>query len=363
MASKVFFLNFGKSEAALDGIDTLLKAVLRPGTLRGRRTAIKLHFGELGNYTHIRPQFVRRVADSIKVDGGEPFTTDTTTIYPGSRLSVAGVLSGARYNGFTEEGLECPMTVADEPDGEGGTDIELEGVDPGDRLRRIRVAKHIAEAEAVIMLSHVKGHPFSGMGGAIKNLGMGCTTKGCKAIQHALHGLVFVREGCNACGKCIDACIYHALEMGAEGPVKDEDACVYCGTCLWECGSHAITLLPDGKERFQEGVAKAAAGVTRLLAGRPVVYMNFLLDITHFCDCAASLGQLVFQNAGILASSDPVAADKASLDILDKMVAIPGWGQKAPDVLGKLNGTSSLIQLKAAERLGVGSMNYELVEI
>jgi len=363
MASKVYFFDFCKSSDALRGIDALLKAVLRPGDLMGRRTAVKAHFGELGNYTHIRPQFVRRVADIINADGGAPFATDTTTLYPtGKRLSAAGVISSARYNGFTEEGLGCPIAVADEPDGEAGTAIELEEVGPGEALRRIMVARRIAEAGAMVVMSHVKGHPLSGLGGAIKNLGMGCTTKGCKASQHARHGLVFIRDGCTMCGKCAAACQFGALEMGAEGPVKS-DACVYCLTCMWECETNSIRFLPDGKERFQEGLAIAAAGVSRMLAGRPVVYLNFLLDVTQLCDCAAPAGQLVFQNAGILASRDPVAADKASLDILDRTAMIPGWGHAAPDVLGKLNGTSSLIQLRAAECLRVGSMDYELIEV
>ncbi len=362
MTSKVYFLDFNRSSDALAGIDALLNEVLMPGELSGRRTAVKAHFGELGNYTHIRPQFVRRAVDAIKAHGGEPFATDTTTLYPtGNRLSAPGVLSSARYNGFTEEALGCPIAVADGPDGESGAEIVLDDVGSGDPLRRIRVARCIAEAGAAVMLSHVKGHPLSGMGGAIKNLGMGCTTKGCKASQHAQHGLIFDREGCIACGRCAAACRFGALEMGAGGPARG-DACVYCLTCMWECETRSIRLLPDGKERFQEGLAKAAAGVTRMLADRPVVYMNFLMDVTQFCDCAAPAGQLVFQNAGILASRDPVAADKASLDILDRTAVIPGWGKDPPDVLGKLNDTSCLIQMRAAERLRIGSMNYELVE-
>ncbi|HRR54357.1 MAG TPA: DUF362 domain-containing protein [Candidatus Methanomethylicus sp.] len=363
MVSKVYFFDFCKSSDALRGVDALLKAVLRSGDLRGRRTAVKAHFGELGNYTHIRPQFVRRVVDIINADGGAPFATDTTTLYPtGKRLSAAGVISSARYNGFTEEGLGCPIAVADAPDGEAGTAIDLEELEPGTPLRRIMVARQIAEAGAMVVMSHVKGHLLSGLGGAIKNLGMGCTTKGCKASQHAMHGLVFVRDGCTMCGKCAAACQFGALEMGADGPVKS-DACVYCLTCMWECETGSIRFLPDGKARFQEGLAMAAAGVSRMLAGRPVVYLNFLLDVTPLCDCAAPAGQPVFQNAGILASCDPVAADKASLDILDRTAMIPGLDQAAPDVLGKLNGTSSLIQLRAAERLRIGSMDYELIAV
>ncbi len=364
MASKVHYASFSKSRDALEAVDLLLKASIGSGNLKGKRTAVKTHFGELGNYTHVRPQFVRRVADFVRTEGGMPFATDTTTLYPtGNRLEVADVLSSAKYNGFTEEGLGCPIVVADEPDGEGGIDVELEEVEEGNALRRIRVAKRIADADAMLVVSHVKGHPIAGFGGAIKNLGMGCTTKGCKAAQHGQHGIVFNRDRCTMCGKCIEVCRFGALEMGADGPVKDESRCLHCSTCMFECDAHAISHLPNGKMLFQEGLAKAAAGVSRAMSSKPVAYINFLLDVTQFCDCAAPAGLLVFQNIGILASKDPVAVDKASLDLLDRATIIPGWRKRGPDILGKLNKTDSAFHLKAAERLHTGSTEYELIEI
>lgn len=364
MVSKVYYAAFSKPRDALEAVDALLKATIGSGELKGKKTAIKTHFGELGNYTHVRPQFIRRAADFVKGEGGAPFATDTTTLYPtGSRLGAADVLSSAKYNGFTEDGLGCPIVVADEPDGEGGVNVELEGVDDGDPLRRIRVAKHVAGAEAMLIVSHVKGHPISGFGAALKNLGMGCTTKSSKAAQHGIHGIVFDPSKCTMCGKCVEVCRFGALEMGAGGPVKDEGRCVHCSTCMFECESNAISHLPGGNELFQEGLAKAAAGVSKAMSGKPVAYINFLIDITQFCDCAAPAGLLVFQNVGILASRDPVAADKASLDLLDRATVIPGWRKKGPDLLGKLNKTDSTIQLRSAERLRVGSMRYELEEI
>ncbi|MCQ5376590.1 MAG: DUF362 domain-containing protein [Candidatus Methanomethylicia archaeon] len=360
MASQVYFFDFGNGSDVHGAIKELVGKAGGERIRRGMKVAVKSHFGEMGNYTHIRPSFVRSAVDAIKELGGRPFFTDTTTLYPeGGRLTVADSLETARYNGFTEEGLGCPVVIADAPDGESGVVIEN---DKNLHLKRVKVAKAIAEADAIIVLSHVKGHVMSGMGGAIKNLGMGCTTKGTKSAQHALHGCEFDLDKCAGCGKCVESCTFGALRMSDGKPARGE-GCVYCLTCMFNCEERAIHLLEGGKERFQEGLAEAAFGVTRALAGKPVAYLNFVMDVTRLCDCAAPAGKLVVQNVGILASEDPVAIDKASLDLIDGSQIIPGWQVSPPDILGKLNKTSSLIHIRTAARLGMGSMEYTITGV
>lgn len=364
MSSEVHFFDLGNNKDVLKGIDDLLNMTMCEEVGVGDRVAIKVHFGERGNYTYIRPVFVRRVVDFVRRRGGLPFVTDTTTLYPdGYRMTVKEELETARYNGFSEEGLGCPIVIADEPDGYGGLEFRVNKPAKGCRLKKIKVAKHIVEADAVIVLSHVKGHCFSGMGGAIKNLGMGFTTKDSKREQHAAHGLQFNYEKCEGCGECVKECIFSALKMEEEKPVRDEERCMYCNTCMWTCDNKAITIMGDGKTCFQVAMAHAAAGVVRALSGKPVVYLNFILDITPLCDCAAPAGKLITQNVGILASKDPVAIDKASLDLMDKAAIIPGWEATPPDILGKINGTQSNIQVKAAERLGIGRSTYTMTEV
>ena len=362
MGSKVYFFDFGKMGDVLEGIGKLLD-MASEGKINGcMKVAVKAHFGELGNYTHIRPAFIRRTVDYIKTAGGEPFATDTTTLYPeGGRLTVENSLKTAMYNGFSEVGLGCPLVIADEPDGYNAIIVSMKEFG-AKRLKTVSVAKHIAEADAMVVVSHIKGHGMSGMGGALKNLGMGCTTKDSKSAQHALHGCEFLHDLCRGCGDCIEACHFGALRMQDGRPDKNEK-CVYCLTCMWACENEAIGLLEGGKERFQEGLAEAAAGVMRAMSGKPVVFLNFIFDVTPQCDCAAPAGKLVVQNVGILASKDPVAIDRASIDLIDKSQIIPGWGVAPPDILGKINSTRSLGQLEAAERLGMGSMKYKLITI
>lgn len=364
MASTVSFYEFGKWGDALEGIDLLLMAVAGKKRYRGKKVAIKIHFGERGNYTHMRPAFVRRVVDFVKAGGGLPFVAETTTLYPsGKRLTVQECLETAKYNGFTEEGLGCPLVIADGPDGQNGVEYRVEGAAEGCRVKTTVVARRLLEADEIIVLSHVKGHALSGMGGALKNLSMGCTTRRAKREQHASHGLVFDYERCTGCGKCVEACRFEALVLEDERPVKDDARCMYCNTCMYACESKVIRILPNGKELFQRAMAHAAAGVMRGFAGKGVIFVNAILDVTPLCDCAAPAGRLVTQNVGVLASTDPVAIDAASMRLVDSAPIIPGWDVSPPDVLGKINRTDSTIQMREAARLGVGSLEYEIAKV
>jgi uncharacterized Fe-S center protein len=363
MVSEVYFLDLRKWRDALKGIDLLLSAAAE-GIKAGERVAVKVHFGERGNYTYLRPAFVRRVVDFLKGIEASPFVTETTALYPtGFRGSAEEVVETARFNGFTEYGLGCPIVVADGPYGEDGVEVALERTYGGCRIRKISVARGIAESDVLVVLSHVKGHLLSGFGGAIKHLGMGCTTKRGKREQHAAHGLVINYDKCTGCGECVEACRFSALSMEGGRPVRDEEKCVYCNTCMFSCDQDAITILEDGKERFQIALAHAAAGVMRAMSDKPKVFLNFVLDVTVLCDCAAPAGNIITHNVGILASKDPVAIDRASLDLIDASPIIPGVKASPPDPLGKLNGTDSAIQIRAMEALGAGSSTYRLVEV
>jgi hypothetical protein len=151
--------------------------------------------------------------------------------------------------------------------------------------------------------------------------------------------------------------------MQGDKPMKEEGRCMYCLNCMFECKNDAISLYDNGKELFQKALAHASAGVMKAFMGKDVVFLNSILDVTPLCDCAVPGGRLVTQNVGLLISGDPVAIDRASLDLVDLAPLMPGWEVEPPDVLGKINETDSLIHMKEAARLGMGSMNYNLVKI
>jgi hypothetical protein len=361
--AEVYFLDYSKSQSILQAMkDLFTKSSLDKTIPRQGSVAVKLHMGELGNITYIRPIFVRRVVDLIKGAGGRPFVTDTTTLYSGGRNTPDGYLATAASNGFIEASIGAPVVIADD-DGEEGVTVVIENQVAGCQLRDIRVATRIYHADSLMLLSHVKGHRLTGLGGAIKNLAMGCVTKKSKKAQHAVNAPVLDESRCDGCSTCVDVCPANALSMMNEKPVRNVELCNNCSQCVFNCPNGALFWPKGAKERLQANMAHAAWAVLKNFNGK-VGFINFVQDVTPLCDCASPAGLPMVQNVGILASLDPVAIDKASLDLIDRAPLIVSPAPASPpDLLGRMHGTNSLVQLRTAERLGLGSLEYQLVTI
>jgi uncharacterized Fe-S center protein len=359
--SEVFFFPYDRGRAFLRGLKLLfpkVASVVSPGD----SVAVKVHMGEYGGSAYLRPPIVRRVCDLIKEAGGQPFVTDTTALYPAGRFTASKYLATAAYNGFTEESVGAPVIIAD---GERGYDGEWVGIPkrvPNCSLDKIKIAREIFDADSMIVLSHVKGHELSGFGGSIKNVAMGCVTKESKAAQHRVNRGVIDLSKCTGCGQCVEACAFKALSLLKEKVVRDEEKCLNCNNCLYLCPEKVFSLPPQAKERFQVNLAHAAAGVLSRFHSK-VAFINFVQDVTPLCDCATPSGLPVVPDIGILASIDVVAIDKASLDLIAQSKPVGEFANiSSPDILGEINGTDSLVQIRTAQGLGLGNMGYQLKE-
>lgn len=329
----------------------------------GASVAVKVHMGELGNLTYLRPVFVRKVVDMVKTAGGNPFVTDTTTLYQNKRFTARNYLETAAYNGFSPETLGAPVVIADGEEGYSGFKVKVERTVNGCGLKEMEVASEFSKAETVIVLSHVKGHNLSGLGGALKNVAMGCVTKKGKAAQHSVHIPQLDESRCDGCGACVKVCVFNALRLEGGKPVRDLGKCMACSLCLFECPKKAYHWPEGSKEVFQTYLAHSAYAVLSTFKEGKVGFLNFVQDVTPLCDCCTPAGQVVVGDVGILASKDPVAIDKASLDLIDKSPPIGRLTVTPPDFLGKINETSSLIHLEVAQKLGLGSLIYQLISI
>lgn len=323
-------------------------ALLRPRGL----VAIKVHFGERGNHNFVKPRLLASLVDRIERGGGKPFWTDTNTLYLGQRSNAVDHTKLAAAHGFTVAETGVPVVIADGLTGRGEVRVPV----AGKHSREVGIAPAVAEASALVVISHATGHMVAGFGGAIKNLGMGLSSRKGKLYQHSVVKPRVDADICIGCRTCVSWCPTGAIAMRGDIAHIDPKACIGCGECLAACQVGAVRFQWRMASRgLQERMAEQAAGVTARLAGR-IGYLTFVMDVGKDCDCLASNpADVILRRAGILASKDPVALDQASLDLVEKHLGRP-LRAAAYDI-------DFEPQLEAAESLGMGSRAYRLVEV
>ena len=318
---------------------------------KGDIVAIKIHPGEYGNTTYIRPVIVKTVVDLVKAAGGIPFVTDSTVLYKSKRFNAVEALETAATNGFTHASMGAPIICADGIRGDDSVTVKVKG----EKIESITVASAIASADSMIMISHCKGHPASGFGGAIKNLGMGCVDKVGKAQIHA-PGIPKVNTvKCVGCGDCIDCCPWDVISLENGKALIDKSICKGETSCISACKYDAIESPDNYFIPLQEMLAEAAMGPIKSLDSK-IGYINWMFDLTPGCDCFNFSAPVFSKDVGILASNDPVAIDKASIDLINKKMHTDN--KKCIDDVW---GISPVIHVNHAAKMGIGSLDYILI--
>lgn len=334
------------------------RAALRataPWPFLGKRdlVAVKLHVGEAGVSTRLPPDIAAEAVRVVRDLGARAFLTDTAVLYAGPRSNGVGHAEVAARHGFTFERTGASFLPADGLLGNIEVSVPIEGR----HFQSVRIARGIAEANAMVVVSHATGHLGTGFGGTLKNLGMGCASRKGKLSQHSDTKPFIKEDRCQACGACIASCPEEALTAGKGGEAElDESQCIGCGECIAQCHHGAIGFRWDSASaRLQEKMVEHALGAVRALQGN-VVYLLGIVSLTKDCDCLSPGSAIVARDVGFAASLDPVALDQASIDLVARSEG------KGLDELAypELDGT---IQLAHAEGLGLGSRGYTLVEL
>lgn len=269
-----------------------------PKTITGK-VVIKLHMGEAGNTTHVTPEDVRVIFEKIKANGGEPFLFDTTTLYQHKRYTREDYLQVAKDHGFGD----FPVVI--------GSDDDVE------TIHGYGIPKELFEADAMLVLSHGKGHIITGFGGAIKNIGMGCVNKEGKRRIHTPDRPKHVSEKCARCGACIEACTDKLIRMNDDGNIKVNYLdCSGCGSCVKACNLEAMIKDPDSLEISFREFAIASKAALSGFSKEKVFYINVLKKITERCDCASDPGKIVCPDIGYLSDTDPIRIDAESIRLI-----------------------------------------------
>lgn len=330
----------------------------------GGNVAIKMHWGEGDNIAYVAPPYLACIASRVRALEGRPFITDTNTLYRGRRRNAVDNIGVAVDHGFSIDTVKAPVIVAD-----GLTGLDTVSVPiSGKHFDEVSIARTILEASSMITVSHVKGHLVLGYGGALKNLGMGCAGPVGKQRMHADVKPYVVAKRCTGCETCMAHCPSGAITITEAGKAKiDKSLCVGCAECINACPEEAIPAQwKTSAHLIQEKTAEYALGSVHGKRGR-VGFFNFLINIGPECDCFGWNAPPVCADIGILASTDPVAIDQASMDLIEKAEPIPGYehdhGDKIGGTLGRIHGVDWTPILSHAEKIGLGSRSYELVEL
>lgn len=287
MKEKVYFSRTITPEKVLE----LFKLVDKP--LNGK-VAIKLHSGETGNQNFLKPEFWKPVIDYV---GGT--VVECNTAYEGTRNTTKKHWETMKEHGWSEH---FTVDIMDEEQ----PDLVL-SIENGKRIKKNYVGSHLANYDSMLVLSHFKGHPMGGYGGAIKQLSIGIASSYGKAYIHGV------------------------------GNVDD----------FWN----------SDHDSFLESMADAASSVIDYLEGN-IVYINVMKNMSVDCDCCAVAEDPCMQDIGILASKDPIAIDQACLDLV--------YGADDPGrdhLIERIESRNGVHTIESAAALGYGSREYELVEV
>ncbi len=361
--------------------------------------ALKVHFGEPGNPNYVKPFMIRPVVEKVKEAGGKPFLTDAGTLYVGRRDDAVDHLETVHEHGFSIAKVGAPTVIADGLNGRDFVEVPYDGK----HFNSLKVASVAVHCDAMMVLSHFKGHIVSGFGGAFKNVGMGLGSRGGKQQMHSDLKPQVTEGKCVGCLRCFRYCPAGAIvaydvetneEVEIESPTSsaersrlkalgvsgghvlrehirshiDHKKCIGCGECVVSChfGAIEINWKTDNKV-FLEKMAEYAHGIVRRLDGK-ILYLNYIIDVTPHCDCLNEDHAPIVDDVGIIASKDPVAVDQAAMDLVNEQPGSHESDLKSAFLPGEdkfmdLHNVDSTHILQYAQNLGMGSREYKLIQL
>ncbi|MDA8442537.1 MAG: DUF362 domain-containing protein [Peptococcaceae bacterium] len=326
--------------------------------------AVKLHFGERGNLAYVRPQYIRRIVAKLKSYGAKPFLTDANTLYVGSRANAVDHLETAVENGFDYAVIGAPLVIADGLNGKDYVSVPV-GLK---HFQEVKIGSAAVHADAIVAVTHFKGHEATGFGGTLKNLGMGLGSRAGKQMQHSDILPHVDKAKCTGCTRCTKFCPADAIEVIDMKAEVNQAKCIGCGECTVTCTFQAIAInWKTSADVIQEKIAEYTLGVLKNKQGK-AGFITFVTQVSPDCDCCAWNDVPIVGDIGILASKDPVAIDQAAVDLINQAQGVAGsrLGQdvSAHDKFRVIHpAVDWSVQLSYGEEIGLGTRNYKLIQV
>lgn len=353
MKSEVFFIELKTSNLGerISALEILLSNVSPFKNYKENELLpVKITLGDSTCVYHVAPELVKTIVTEIKKKKAKPFLFDTNVIYKGSRQNAVDHMTLAQNKGFGYTKVGAPFIVADGVLGRDGIDLHTNG----EFIKKVKTPSFVGMTDSLVVITHATGHILSGYAGAIKNVAMGMSCKGTKQVMHSSIKPNIMANKCTACGQCIKICPASAISMVNGKAFINQERCIGCGECLCACNFNAIKLnWGEDHDVFCKRMAETATAILAKFKNK--FFINFLFDITIECDCISTKSdKIITENIGILASNDPVAIDKATVDLCNSKL----------DVFkeNKLS-LSYNTMINHAAKIGLGNIGYDLVKI
>jgi len=314
-------------------------------------TAVKTHFGERGVSSYVNPKYFEPITRKIKSCGAKAFLSDTNVLYKSERDNAVDHMNLARDHGFTHENTGADIIIADGINGINEQEIEINA--PLNKY--VNIAKEYLSANSIIVVTHATGHLGSGFGATIKNLGMGMSSRKGKLTQHSVSHPEIAESKCVKCGTCLKWCPADAIVMQEKSAFILDDKCIGCGECLAVCRPDAVKFKWNSSStQLQQQIVEHAFGIVQEKKGK-IGYFTFLINMTKDCDCIAQPAKFILEDIGVIAGTDPVAIDQAVWDLTVKDGKNINQ-HSYPNIDGEE-------QLRYGEKIGLGSRDYEIIDI